>query len=106
MFDVLRLHARHALEAWRSLRTEEEVRVASDNTAFLPAALEVLETPPNPLGRLILWAILGFLALALAWSILGTVDVVSVGEGKIVPRGQVKVIQAADTGVVRDQNTL
>jgi hemolysin D len=70
-------------------------------TAFLPAALEILETPPSPLGRIILWAMTGFLLIALGWSILGKVDEVAVAPGKLAPRGEVKVIQAADYGVVR-----
>jgi hemolysin D len=70
-------------------------------TAFLPAALEVLETPPNPIGRTILWLMMGFLVIALAWACLGHVDEVAIASGKIIPRGEVKLIQAADYGVVR-----
>lgn len=72
-----------------------------EHTDFLPAVLEVLETPPNPLGRTILWSLLAFLAIAIAWSCLGHIDVVAAAQGKLIPRGRVKVIQAADAGVVR-----
>ena len=41
---------------------------------FLPAALEIVETPPAPLGRALLWIIVFFFLSALAWSIIGTVD--------------------------------
>ena len=87
-----------------SLRLDREARRGrrpSADTAFLPAALEVLETPPNPLGRIILWVILAFMVTALAWAALGRIDVVASASGKVVPRGRVKVIQAADAGVVR-----
>lgn len=70
-------------------------------TAFLPAALEVLETPPNPVGRTILWVMMGFIIIALVWASLGKVDEVAVAPGKLIPRGEVKLIQAADYGVVR-----
>uniref|UniRef100_B0SXS6 Membrane fusion protein (MFP) family protein n=1 Tax=Caulobacter sp. (strain K31) TaxID=366602 RepID=B0SXS6_CAUSK len=88
-------------ESWRLQRAAERERSPRDETAFLPAALEVLETPPNPLGRIILWAMLAFIAIALAWSILGKVDMVAAAPGKVIPRGNVKLIQAADYGVVR-----
>lgn len=39
--------------------------------------------------------------IALAWAWFGHVDVVAVAEGRIVPSGRVKVIQPAETGVVR-----
>lgn len=70
-------------------------------TDFLPAALEVVETPPNPLGRLILWALMLFLALALVWSFIARVDVVAVAPGKVIAAGRNKLVQAAEGGVVR-----
>ncbi len=101
MFETLRHHLKVAAESLKSIRADERAKVAGENNDFLPAALEVLETPPNPLGRWILWIILAFLSLALVWSIFGSVDIVATGEGRLIPRGQVKVIQAADAGVVR-----
>ena len=67
---------------------------------FLPAVLEVQETPPSPMGRGIIWALLLFCTVALAWSFL-PIDITAVAQGKIVPSGQVKVIQPYETGIVR-----
>jgi hemolysin D len=67
---------------------------------FLPAAVEVLETPPSPLGRAVALAISGFVAIALLWACVGEIDIVAVGQGKIVPSGRTKLIQAFETGVV------
>ncbi|MBV8238645.1 MAG: sensor histidine kinase [Sphingomonas sp.] len=48
-------------DSW-ALETERlKSRRAWTETDFLPAALEVVETPPNPLGRVILWALVAFL---------------------------------------------
>lgn len=101
MFENLRHHLATIFESLKVARQNEIDRVHVDDPEFLPAALELLDTPPNPLGRLILWVILAFLGLALVWSIFGSVDIVATGEGKLIPRGQVKVIQTADGGVVR-----
>jgi hemolysin D len=68
---------------------------------FLPAALEVQESPPSPLGRFTLWAVMAMITLALVWSIFGRVEIVAVAPGKIIPSGQVKVIQASNIGRVK-----
>ncbi len=68
---------------------------------FLPAALEVVETPPSPIGRTILWMIMAFFTIAVIWSMLGEVDIVAVAPGKIIPSGRVKVIQPLEAGVVK-----
>lgn len=67
---------------------------------FLPAALEIQETPPSPLGRAIIWLIVGFFLAALVWSVIGRVDIVAVAPGKIIPDGHVKVIQPLEIGAV------
>lgn len=68
---------------------------------FLPAALEVIETPPSPAGRIIIWTIIAFFLIALLWACIGKVDIVAVAQGKIVPSGRVKVIQPLEAGVVK-----
>jgi hemolysin D len=68
---------------------------------FLPAALELQESPPSPLGRFTLWAVMAMIMLALIWSIIGRIEIVAVAPGKIIPSGQVKVIQAGSIGRVK-----
>src|SRR5580692_319491 len=67
---------------------------------FLPAALEIVETPPSPLGRAVGATLIGLFVLALAWASLGHVDIVATAAGKIIPPGYSKVIQPFETGVV------
>jgi len=69
--------------------------------AFLPAALEVRDTPPSPIGRAILWSLMLFFGLAVLWASFGQVDIVAVAQGKIIPSGHTKLIQPLETGVVR-----
>ena len=40
-------------------------------------------------------------ATALAWASIGTVDIVAVAPGKIIPTGRTKIIQPFEAGVVR-----
>ena len=69
--------------------------------AFLPAALELVETPPSPVGRAIALVIISVFCLAIAWASWGTIDIIAAAQGKIVPSGRSKVIQPFDTGVIR-----
>jgi hemolysin D len=76
-------------------------RPDSDDLAFLPAALEIVERPPSPIGRAIVYSLISLFCIALAWSCLGQVDIVASAKGKIIPSGRIKVIQPFETGVVR-----
>ena len=76
-------------------------RRGRDELAFLPAALEIVETPPSPVGRTAAFILAGLFTAALAWSWWGTIDIVASATGKIVPNGSTKVIQPFETGVVR-----
>src|SRR3954447_16902513 len=67
---------------------------------FLPAALEILETPPSPVSIGLLLIICVFAAAALAWSYFGRIDIIATAQGKFQPTGRVKVIQPLDTGKV------
>src|SRR5215469_17602144 len=80
---------------------DKRVRRRDHEVAFLPAALEIVETPPSPVGRAIGATIIAVFVLALAWSCLGMVDVVATAPGKIIPSGRTKIIQPFEIGVVR-----
>jgi hemolysin D len=74
--------------------------VSSRNREFLPAALEILETPPSPLPVWTMLTICAVFAAAFAWSFFGRLDVNAVAPGTLEPTGRVKVIQALDPGKV------
>ena len=75
-------------------------RVAGRNREFLPAALEILETPPAPLPIATMLTICAVFAAAFAWSFFGRLDVYAVAPGKLEPTGKVKVIEALDPGKI------
>jgi hemolysin D len=72
-----------------------------EELAFLPAALEIVETPPSPIGRAIAISIVVLFCAVWAWSSWGTIDIVASATGKIVPDGSSKVVQPFETGIVR-----
>lgn len=81
-------------------RLESPAAQRRDQLAFLPAALEVQETPPSPIGRAITWAVILLFTLAVIWASLGKIDIVAVATGKVIPSARVKTIQPLEIAVV------
>jgi hemolysin D len=69
-------------------------------TEFLPAALEIIEKPESPLGKRIIWGILAIIILCILWAIIGQIDEVATASGKLIPDGNIKVIQSMEGGVI------
>ncbi|MFZ5968308.1 MAG: HlyD family type I secretion periplasmic adaptor subunit [Bacillota bacterium] len=69
-------------------------------TEFLPSALEIIESPASPLGKLTIWMIFLILVTAILWSIIGSVDEVALARGKVIPDGNIKIIQSLEGGVI------
>ncbi|MFW2439265.1 MAG: HlyD family type I secretion periplasmic adaptor subunit [Arenicellales bacterium] len=69
---------------------------------FLPGALATMERPPARHLRTVTWIIIIFVVIAVLWLTFSTVDIIVSAQGKIVPVGQVKVIQPAGEGIVRN----
>jgi hemolysin D len=77
------------------------VRTRQDRE-FLPAALEILETPAAPLRVAFLWVICLMFIGALAWSWLAKLDIYATATGRIQPSGRSKVVQPLEPGKVRE----
>jgi len=73
----------------------------SDSREFLPAALEILDTPANPIGRAVALTLAAFFVIAVAWAWIGQIDIVAVAQGRVVPVGGVQLIQPREIGNVR-----
>jgi hypothetical protein len=74
-----------------------QARIAEDNE-FLPAALEILETPPSPVATGLMIGICAFFVAALSWAIVGKLDIYAVAQGKIQASGRTKVVQSLEPG--------
>ena len=70
-------------------------------TAFLPAALEIQEQPPSPVGRAIIWAIIALFTTTVIWAFFGQLDIVAVAQGKVIPKGRSKIVQPFETSIIR-----
>lgn len=77
-----------------------------EELAFLPAHLELQDTPVSPAPRYAIRLILLFAALVLLWAIFGKIDIVAVARGKVVPNDRVKTLQPLEASVVKRINVV
>ena len=73
----------------------------ADERAFLPAAMALQETPPHPAPRRAAIAICSLFVIALAWGVLGQLDIVAVAQGRIKVSQGAKLIQPLEASVVK-----
>lgn len=69
---------------------------------FLPEILALQEEPPSPLPRFVLWTVLALIGALSVWACVGKLDVVAVAEGRLVPKSQLRIVQPAEGGVMRE----
>jgi HlyD family secretion protein len=69
---------------------------------FAPAILQVEQQLPSPLPRLVLYTLLGLFAVALLWAGFGRLDIIAVAQGKLVPQSFLKIVQPAESGIVKE----
>jgi len=77
-------------------------RRPEDERAFAPGWQRIEHAPVSPGRRRVLHVLLGLVASALAWALLGKLDVVIAADGRLAPRTQLKIVQPAESGVVRE----
>lgn len=99
--DLLRRYAAIFGQLWKIRKELDQPPRLPHEAAFLPAALELQETPVSPAPRIVAWLLMAFALLALVWAIFGHIDVVATAQGKIVPNAGSKLIQPIETAAVK-----
>ncbi|MBV8426735.1 MAG: biotin/lipoyl-binding protein, partial [Hyphomicrobiales bacterium] len=86
----------------RNLPAVRPVRVLPQLTdrEFLPAAIEIVETPPSPAKTAMMFIICALAVAVLAWCWFGRIDIYATARGKVEPAGHAKVVQPFDSGKV------
>lgn len=79
---------------------QQSGQITGRDLQFLPAALEILETPAPPASTAFMLTICAFAAAGILWSFIGHLDVNAVAPGKIETLGYAKVIEAVDPGKI------
>ncbi len=99
--DLLKRHGAVFRHAWRERASLAPQSRLPHEAQFLPAALELQETPVSPAPRVALWLLVIFAFITLLWAGFGHIDIVAVAPGKIVPNDRTKVVQPIETATVR-----
>ncbi|WP_445679180.1 HlyD family type I secretion periplasmic adaptor subunit [Radicibacter daui] len=73
----------------------------ADEREFLPAALEIIDTPPSPAGQAVGLTIAALATIAVAWACIGKLDIIVAAPGSIIPDGKTKIVQPVETGIVK-----
>jgi hemolysin D len=71
-----------------------------DRHEFKPILAEIEEEPASPLGSLTFWIVIAVVVFFVLWSVFGQVDIVVSAKGKVIPTGQIKLVQPLTGGVV------
>ena len=67
---------------------------------FLPSALALQAAPISPAGRWVARILIGLLMTLLLWSLLGKMDIIVNGQGKIIAGGYTKTIASVEVAKV------
>ena len=99
--DLLKRYLTVWRNVWAVRKELEPPKRDRHERDFLPAHLELTETPVSPLPKWTARLIMLFAVLALVWAWFGQLDIVAVAQGKTEPGGQSKVIQPLETAEVK-----
>ncbi|MGX2975434.1 HlyD family type I secretion periplasmic adaptor subunit [Ursidibacter arcticus] len=99
--DLIKRYCRVFKAVWAERKQLEIPDRKADESAFLPAHLELTETPVSALPKWSARLIMFFLLLAVIWATIGKVEIVAVAEGKITASSRSKVIQPLETALVK-----
>jgi len=102
--SVMRMLARYRRvfqRVWAERKQNDPQERLQHEMAFLPAHLELQESPVSPAPRVTMGLIIAFSIIAVIWAIVGKIDMVATAQGKLVPSEGTKVIQPLETAVVK-----
>lgn len=89
-------------ETWKIRQQLDTPIREKDENEFLPAHLELIETPVSRRPRLVAYFIMGFLVIAFILSVLGQVEIVATANGKLTLSGRSKEIKPIENSIVKE----
>lgn len=92
---------RGVFQFWWERRHEIKMPdLKEDEAHFLPAALSIQTAPVSPAGRLVARILITLLVVLFLWSVLGKIDIIANGQGKIIAGGYSKTIASVEVAKV------
>ena len=102
MFEKIKRSLALAKGALQHEKEHPKVKRESSELEFLPAAVETLESPPSAFAHILMLIICLILVFVLAWCWFSFIDTEATAEGRIIPVGQVKIVQSLLLGRVEE----
>jgi len=100
-YQVLLNHYKAVFAFWWERRAQITLPdLKADEADFLPAALALQTAPVSPAGRGVAHILIVLLLTLLLWAILGEMDIIVNGQGKIIVGGYTKTIAATEVAKV------
>jgi len=62
----------------------------------------IQDESPSEFGRIVLWSVSILIFVMFFWAAFGQLDIIATAEGKMVPKTLVKIVQPAESGVVKE----
>jgi len=59
------------------------------------------QTGPTHGGRAVLWSVCILVLILIVWALVGKLDIIATADGKLVPQTLVKIVQPAESGIVK-----
>ena len=77
-------------------------KLSKDDLLYMPSVSEAMMEQAPKGARLLLWSMLVFVAMAIAWANWATLDEISRGDGEIIPSKQLQVVQNLEGGIISE----
>lgn len=86
--------------SWAIRHTTDTPERLPHESAFLPAALALQDTPVSPAPLVAIRLSILFVVAGVVWACFGELDIVATARGRVIPDDRVKAIQPFETAVV------
>jgi len=83
-------------------KTTRKSDTKQDDLDFSPGLLDVINQPPPPLSRWILYSIGLLLFILILWAVFGKLDIIARAEGKLIPQTRLKIVQPFEGGRISE----
>lgn len=101
MGELLARYRQVFLAHWRLRKEMDSPPLSRTEAEFLPAALALQERPVSPTARITARVLMALLLCAIAWAVLGRMDIIVNAGGKVIPSGYTKTIASVDVAAVK-----
>lgn len=102
LYDVMTRYKNIWKETWKIRKQLDSPVREKDENEFLPAHLELIETPVSNAPRFISYSIMLFLALAIIIATFSHVEIIATASGKLALSGRSKEIKPIENSLVKE----